>query len=119
MSRRSSQPFYWALFGAGGMLSALIGAMMVFITGIALPLALEPVSQLGTYEGAMAVARSLPGKLLLFAVVSLFLWHAAHRVHHTLHDFGVRLGKATWWCCYGVALLGTFAAVLALLAAGF
>ena len=36
--KRSNAPVFWLLFGAGGMLSALLGAMLVFITGIALRL---------------------------------------------------------------------------------
>jgi fumarate reductase subunit D len=36
--KRSNAPIFWALFGAGGMLSALLGPMLVFITGIAVPL---------------------------------------------------------------------------------
>jgi fumarate reductase subunit D len=38
--KRSNAPIFWALFGAGGMLSALLGPMLVFITGIAVPLGL-------------------------------------------------------------------------------
>ena len=37
--RRSNAPIFWSLFGAGGVLSALIGPMLVFITGIAVPAA--------------------------------------------------------------------------------
>ena len=36
--KRSNAPIFWGLFGAGGMLSALLGPMLVFITGIAVPL---------------------------------------------------------------------------------
>ena len=32
--KRSSQPPFWLMFGAGGMLSALIGWMLVLITGM-------------------------------------------------------------------------------------
>ena len=36
--KRSIAPIFWLLFGAGGTLSALLCAMLVFITGIAVPL---------------------------------------------------------------------------------
>ena len=36
--KRSNAPIFWLLFGAGGMLSALLGTVLVFITGIAAPL---------------------------------------------------------------------------------
>ena len=36
--KRSNKPIFWSLFGAGGMLSALAGPALVFITGIAVPL---------------------------------------------------------------------------------
>ncbi|MEI6722867.1 MAG: fumarate reductase subunit D, partial [Betaproteobacteria bacterium] len=31
--KRSNAPIFWSLFGAGGMLSALTGPALVFITG--------------------------------------------------------------------------------------
>ena len=37
MMKRSNAPIFWLLFGAGGMLAALLGTMLVFITGIAVP----------------------------------------------------------------------------------
>lgn len=119
MSKRSNQPFFWALFGAGGMLSALVGTMLVFITGIAMPLGVGDPGGLAAYDRAVAVARSIPGKLFLFVAVSLFLWHAAHRTYHALQDFRVEPGAIAWLCCYGVALAGTLAALGALLAVGF
>lgn len=38
--KRSNEPIFWSLFGAGGLLAALIGPALVFITGIAVPLVL-------------------------------------------------------------------------------
>ena len=35
--KRSNAPVFWLLFGAGGMLSALFGTALVFLTGIATP----------------------------------------------------------------------------------
>ncbi|WP_369075236.1 fumarate reductase subunit D, partial [Aromatoleum toluclasticum] len=38
--KRSNAPIFWGLFGEGGMLAALFGPVLVFITGIAVPLGL-------------------------------------------------------------------------------
>lgn len=116
--KRSNQPPLWALFGAGGMLSALIGAALVFVTGIAAPLDWVVPAAALEHARMLELARSLPGKVLLFLVVSLFLWHAAHRIFHTLHDFGLRTGALAWTACYGGALAGTAVAAAALLAIG-
>jgi fumarate reductase subunit D len=114
---RSTQPPLWILFGAGGMLAALVGTGLVFLTAFAVPLGVVPDATLD-YAHVAAFARHPLGKLFLFAVVALFLWHAAHRIFHTLHDFGVAAGAAEWMACYGVALAGTSAAAIALLAMG-
>jgi fumarate reductase subunit D len=116
--KRSNQPVFWLLFGAGGMLSALLGAALVFVTGIAGPLGLEPSSVM-TYADVLAFARNPAGKAFLFAVVSLFMWHGAHRIYHTLHDLGVPTGLMAQLACYGTALLVTVTAAEALLKLGF
>src|SRR5262249_23725941 len=64
--KRSTQPIYWSLFGAGGMLAALIGPALVFITGIAAPAGVLP--GLMSYPNALAFARNGLGKLFLFLV---------------------------------------------------
>ena len=112
--KRSTQPVFWLLFGAGGMLSATIGAMLVFITGIAMPLGLTLPADSLSYENALAFNRHWAGKAFMFAVISLFLWHGAHRIFHSLHDFGVPARGGSAVACYGVALLGSVAAALAL-----
>ena len=119
MSRRSWQPVPWLLFGAGGMLSALFGWMLVFITGIALPLGVLFAPDVLTYANALAFARHPLGKVFLLAVITLFLWHGAHRIFHSLHDFGIHAKTASAIACYGVALMATLAAASALLRIGF
>ena len=49
--KRSNAPIFWLLFGAGGMLSALLGTALVYITGFAAPLGLPP-----------AAARTVPAR---------------------------------------------------------
>jgi fumarate reductase subunit D len=117
--KRSNEPVFWALFGAGGMLSALTGVALVFVTGIGVPLALLLSPQLMSYANMLAFAQYWPGKLVIFAVITLFLWHATLRILLLLHDFGIRAGPATALLGNGLALLCTLAAAYFLLALGF
>ena len=109
--KRSWQPPFWAAFGAGGMLSALVGWALAGITGLAVPLGIVAIS----YEKALAFAKHPLGALALLAVIALFLLHAAHRIFHTLHDFGLRAGPLAWTACYGTAIGATLTAASALL----
>jgi fumarate reductase subunit D len=116
--KRSNAPIFWVLFGAGGMLSALIGAMLVFITGIAAPLALGLSRDAFSYSRVLAFTQHWAGKGVLFVVIALFLWHSAHRIFHSLHDIGVHAGFAEKLICYGVAMAGTIWAAVLLLRIG-
>ncbi len=117
--KRSNAPIFWMLFGAGGMLAALIGPMLVFITGIAAPLAwILPPDALG-YTNMTAFAKSAGGKAFIFAVLTLFIWHAAHRIYHTLHDLGIRANVASKIICYGISLIFTVIAISTLSFIGF
>lgn len=119
MSKRSNEPVFWLLFGAGGMLSALIGPALVFVTGIAVPLGVLFAPDALRYENAHALAQHWLGKGLLFVVVSLFLWHAGHRIFHSLHDFGIHGGALARALCYGIPAMATIVAAAALLSMGF
>ncbi len=116
---RSHAPIFWLLFGAGGMLSALFGPALVFITGIAAPLGIVIPHDLLSYPRVLALAQHWAGKSLLFVIVALFAWHAAHRLLHSLHDLGLRIGPATRLLCYGSASLLTLVSAAGLLALGF
>lgn len=96
------------------MLSALIGPALVFITGIAVPLGIFLAPDTMNYAHMTAFAGHWAGKAFAFAVLSLFLWHAVHRIFHSLHDFGVRTGAFAKLLCYGGALAGTLIAGWAL-----
>jgi len=111
----SKQPPFWLMFGAGGMISALIGAALIFLTGLGGPLGLFGDANPISYAHLAAYARNPLGGLFIFVVIALFLWHAAHRIYHTLHDFGIHLNAFWWLCCYGVAAAGSVTALVALL----
>jgi fumarate reductase subunit D len=107
MHKRSHEPIFWSLFGAGGVLAALVLPASIFVSGIAGPLGWLPGEALG-YERMAAFAGSLLGALAVWAVISLTAWHAAHRIYHSLHDLGVEHGLGAYKVvCYGAALLAT------------
>jgi fumarate reductase subunit D len=100
--KRSHAPIFWLLFGAGGMLAALFGPALVYVTGyMAMP----------SYDTVHAVVHSFIGKAFLFFAVALFAWHAAHRILCSLHDVGIHKGLAAKSICYGIA--GAISAVAA------
>jgi len=117
--KRSNAPIFWLLFGAGGMLSALLGTMLVFITGIAVPLGWPLRSSTMSYPFMLAFAQHWLGKPFLFAVIALFAWHAVHRIFHSLHDIGIHTGTTAKLVCYGGALLITLVTAVSLLSLGF
>ncbi|HEX6364439.1 MAG TPA: fumarate reductase subunit FrdD [Albitalea sp.] len=117
--KRSNAPVFWLLFGGGGMLSALLGTAMVWLTGLAAPLGLPPAADLLAYERMSALAQHWLGKGFLFVAISLFAWHAVHRIYHSLHDVGLPTGTAAKFACYGTALLITAVTAAALLALGW
>lgn len=117
--KRSNAPIFWALFGAGGMLSALIGAVLVFITGIAAPMGIFLSLDTLGYARVLAFSQHWAGKGILFVIISLFLWHAVHRIFHSLHDIGIHAGLAAKLVCYGMAMAGTLATGYALLRIGW
>ena len=117
--KRSNAPIFWGLFGAGGMLSALFGPMLVFITGIAVPLGLLLPADTMSYSKMLAFAQNFIGKAFIFAIIALFLWHAAHRIFHSLHEIGIHGGLFAKLVCYGVALVSTVIAAVVLLGLGF
>ena len=117
--KRSNAPIFWLLFGAGGMLAALFGPVLVLLTGITVPLGWPAGSGVMAYPRMLAFAQNGLGKAFLFAVIALFAWHAAHRIYHSLHDIGVHTGTGARLACYGSALATTLVAAWSLLAIGF
>jgi fumarate reductase subunit D len=119
MKKRSNAPFFWLLFGAGGMFSALLGSALVLITGIATPLGVGLKSDFMSYPRMLAFSQNFIGKGFVFVVIALFAWHAAHRIFHSLHDVGIPHGTPSKLVCYGSAFVMTLVAAYSLLRIGF
>ena len=84
---RSHEPIAWSLFGAGGMVFALLTPAIIVITGLLIPFVFSDPHVV--YQGALALAQNWIGKLFLLVVVALQLYHTVHRIHHGLHDIHV------------------------------
>ncbi len=94
----------WGLFAAGGTISAFVFPAMI---ALFLLIALGKTPAGLQFENIHTFATNWLGKLSLFVVISLSLWHAAHRLRVVFHDFGVRLDKVVANAVYLVALIGT------------
>jgi len=117
--KRSHEPIFWSLFGAGGVLSALVAPILIFITGIIAPIGVWMPPQALDYPRVLGFAQHPLGKLLILAVISLFLFHAVHRIYHGLHDLGLHGGTGAMVAAYGSAAVGTLITAYLLLAVGF
>ena len=117
--KRSVAPIFWLLFGAGGMLSALTGPALVLITGLAAPTGIGVSPDLMSFARATVLAQHPLGKLILFGVIALFIWHGAERIYLTLCDMHAGGRLTLMWICYGAAGALTIVTVGALAFIGF
>lgn len=104
---RSTEPIWWMLFSAGGMVSALLFPVLILLTGFLLPF--YRLEQDPLYLDTLVPFLSRPMiKLILFGVISLPLFHWAHRFRYALIDMGLqRVRTPISVLCYGSALVGT------------
>jgi len=100
----AKKAFVWGLFAAGGTVSSFVFPVLIVLF---LLVALGKVPDGLQFEKIYAFAANWAGKAGLFVVISLSLWHAAHRLRVVFHDFGVRMDKAVANAVYLVAIIGT------------
>jgi len=94
----------WGLFAAGGTVTSFVfPALIALFFLIAIGNTPEGLQFAQIHE----FAANFLGKACLFIVISLALWHAAHRLRVVFHDFGVRLDKVVANAVYLVAAIGT------------
>ena len=109
---RSNKPLVWSLFAAGGTVAAFVIPALAIVTLLAgygsVPASLD-------YATMHAFAAGWFGKIVLFGVIALCLWHAAHRMRTALYGLGLRADKAVAAIGYGIAAAGTLASVYVLL----
>jgi fumarate reductase subunit D len=109
---RSNKPILWLPFAAGGLVAALVTPAII-VVGL-----LVSAGTLGlSYDKMLFVAHHSLGKLILFSVMALPAWHAAHRLRMTAHDLGLGGGIAIRAACYGTAWVLIIGMATALLVA--
>ena len=106
MGKRSNEPFWWLLFSAGGVVSAMLMPVHLVLFGLAFPLGwLDAPGR----ESLLALIRQPLTRVYLLVLCSLPLFHWAHRFRFTLYD-GLQikhLNELINAFCYGGAVLGT------------
>lgn len=99
----------WLLFSAGGVVSAMLMPIHLFLFAIAFPLGwLDPPGD----ETLLALIRQPLVRVYLFVFCLFPLFHWAHRFRFTLYD-GLQikhLNEIINVFCYGGAMVGTVTA---------
>ena len=107
---KSNEPIWWSLFSAGGVVAALLIPIHILLLGLAGPLGLLPAGAL-TYEKMAGLVSHPIVRLYCFVLISLPLFHWAHRFRFTLFDLGIRgIDMLLAVVCYGTAIAGTLMA---------
>lgn len=104
-----NKALFWSLFAAGGTITAFVFPVLALIILLAaygsLPEA-SPPAIMG-FEQIHGLLSNWFAKLVAWGIVSLALWHAAHRLRTALHGLGLRADGVVSVVGYGIALLGT------------
>ena len=102
---RSNEPIFWSLFAAGGGVAAMLVPSHILVLGLAIPLGYLEAPD---YDRLLSVVQHPITKLYLFVLISLPLFHWAHRFRFTLVDLGLKaLGGVIAFTCYTTAVAGT------------
>jgi len=110
---KSNEPIWWSLFSAGGMVAAMIFPILIIITGILVPFGLASDDPLNFERIHTVVTQNNYVKLIIFIVITLPLFHWAHRFRFTLVDVGLKsMSTLISILCYGGAIAGTIASAI-------
>ena len=100
--RRSNEPFFWAMFSAGGMIMALTGPVLVVIIGFLLP------AHQVNFSRIQDIFANPLGRTVLLAVAFVTFFHWAHRFRHSLIEMGLKpFARPIALLSYGAAVAGT------------
>ena len=109
--KRSDEPVWWGLFGAGGTWFAMLSPITILVLGLLVPMGIIDAEAL-SYERVSSFVTSFIGALFTIGTISLPMWHAVHRVHHGMHDLKIHTGNFGKIACYSTAYLFTMLSII-------
>lgn len=83
-AKRSYTPFFWLLFGAGGIMSAIFFPVLILFVGFILPFASHETSM-----HFVSILTSKIGVLFFVAITITSIWCACFRLTHLLDELKV------------------------------
>jgi fumarate reductase subunit D len=108
---KSNKPIVWGPFAAGGTITALLTPVLILVTLMA---ALGHVPSGLQYDALHAFVAHPVAKVVIFLVLALSLWSAAHRLRITFYDFGLRQDALVAAIVYLAAAIGTIVLIASL-----
>jgi fumarate reductase subunit D len=113
-TRDVSHAIWWGLFAVGGMTAAILVPVHILIQGVLGPLGIVP-SVSNRYETFSAALANPLVRLYFLVLISLPLFHAAHRLRSLIVDLGITGGQqVVATLLYAGAILGTLVAAYVL-----
>ena len=112
--KASHKPIIWSLFAAGGTVTALLLPALIVLIALAVPMGLLSAETF-SYTRVVDLLSNPLVKLAIFGIIFLSLWHAAHRMRCTMHDFGIRADGLVIFLFYGTALIMSIVLAIALI----
>ena len=111
---KSNEAFWWFLFGAGGTVAAFLAPVHIVLAGVVAPAGWAGGSF--EYDRVLALVAHPVSRLYLFVLISLPLFHWAHRFRYTLIHLGLKGGRrAVAIACYGSAIIASILTAVVLL----
>ena len=106
---KSNEPLWWGLFAAGGAVAGLFLPALIAVMSIGVATGWTDPENVADQMHKPLI------RIFLFVVISLTLFHWAHRFRFTLVDFGLKsVAPLIAILCYGSAVMGTIAAIVVL-----
>ncbi len=108
------EPLWWGLFMAGAGVAGLFLPIHILINGLLVPLGIVPQQEVGNRLATLIQNPIV--RLYLLVLISLPLFHWAHRFRYFVFDLGLhgaRMPLAV--LCYGAAIVGTLFAIYTLI----